>query len=71
MDKYIDDSIQSVINNKLIELLLKLRFNEEKNQTTKNIQNYPIKILLIKILWIESNVNYLINGNKAFSLFFR
>ena len=36
LDKYVCDNIQKEINNKLIELLLSLRFNEEKNQIIKN-----------------------------------
>ena len=36
MDKYVSGNIQKEINNKLIELLLSLRFNEEKNQIIKN-----------------------------------
>ena len=68
LDKYItDDNIISNINNKLIELLLKLRFNEDNNQIIKNNHNYPIKTLLIKIMWIESNVNYIISILKIFS----
>jgi hypothetical protein len=36
LDKYVSGNIQKEINNKLIELLLSLRFNEEKNQIIKN-----------------------------------
>ena len=68
LDKYHSDISQSDINNKLIELLLKLRFNEEKNQIIKNNQKEPIKIFLIKIMWIESNVNYISNIIKIFSV---
>ena len=44
------------IYHKLIELLLKLRFKEENN----------INGLLMKILWIESNINYILNIFKIF-----
>ena len=46
------------IYHKIIILLLKLRFNEDNiiMQTNDNL-----KIFLIKILWIESNVNYILN----------
>ena len=57
---------KSDINNQLIELLLKLRFNEEKNQIIRNNKNDLIKILLIKIIWIESNVNYILSILKVF-----
>ena len=43
-----------------------MRFNEEKNKIIKNNKNDPIKILLIKIIWIESNVNYILNILKIF-----
>ena len=51
------------IYHKLIELLLKLRYNEE-NEIIKS--NDEINILIIKIIWIESNVNYIINIFKIF-----
>jgi len=44
------------IYHKLIEILLKLRFKEEKD----------INGLLIKMIWIESNVNYILNILKIF-----
>ena len=46
------------IYHKLIELLLKKRFKEEKN----------INGLLIKMIWIESNVNYILNILKIFEI---
>ena len=66
LDKYNNDISQCDINNKLIELLLKLRFTEEKNEIIKNNNKYPIKILLIKIMWIESNVNYILSLLKIY-----
>ena len=62
---YIIDDYKSDINNKLIELLLKLKFNEN-NQMIKNNKKHYIKILLIKIIWIESNVNYILSILKLF-----
>ena len=44
------------IYHKLIELLLKLRFKEEKNMNG----------LLKKMIWVESNVNYILNILKIF-----
>ena len=64
LDKYNDNNSK---NNKIIELLINLRFNEEKNQIIKNNQNDPIKLLLIKIMWIESNVIYISSILKIFS----
>ena len=62
IDIYIDNSIDNYniddIYHKLIELLIELRFNEE-NIIIK--ANNKIKNLLIKIIWIESNVNYILN----------
>jgi len=45
---------------KLIELLLKLRFKIKSNE------NNHINILFKKIIWIESNVNYILNILKIF-----
>jgi hypothetical protein len=49
------------IYHKIIELLLSLRFNKE-NRIMKG--DNKINILLIKIIWIESNVNYILNIYK-------
>ena len=49
------------IYHKIIELLLSLRFNKE-NRIMKS--DNKINILLIKIIWIESNVNYILNIYK-------
>ena len=46
------------IYHKIIVLLLKLRFNDE-NSIIKSENNFQIQ--LIKIIWIESNVNYILN----------
>ena len=64
-----DDEYPSYIGNKddayhkLIEELLKLRFNKDY----KIIKgNNKINILLIKIIWIESNANYILSIIKIF-----
>ena len=46
------------IYHKIIELLLRLRFNKQ-NRIILN--NNRINVLLIKIIWIESNLNYILN----------
>ena len=51
------------IYHKLIELLLKLRFNKENNIIK---DNNIINILSIKIIWIESNINYIL---RIFQIF--
>ena len=66
LQKYINP--QGIYNkddtyHKLIELLLKLRFNEE-NKIIKG--NNEINVLLIKIIWIESNINYILKILKIF-----
>ena len=50
------------IYHKIIELLVDLRFNNESTRTQK-YDNYDkdIDIILMKIIWIESNVNYILN----------
>ena len=54
------------INNKLINLLLNLRFSKEINEIIKNNLGNNIKIMLIKIMYIESNINYISNILKVF-----
>ena len=54
-------SYKDDIYHKIIELLLKLRFNEENRIIQRKDK---IKILLIKIIWIESNVNIIFNIYK-------
>ena len=46
------------VYHKIIELLIKLRFKEEKNMNG----------LLMKMIWIESNVNYILNLFKIFDI---
>ena len=64
LDKY--DNKQSDINNKIIVLILKLRYNEEINQIIKKNKNNLAKIFLIKIIWLESNVNYILSILQLF-----
>jgi hypothetical protein len=42
-----------------LNLLLKIRFDNKK--IIKDNENIQIHILLIKIIWIESNVKYILN----------
>ena len=55
----IKDFYKDDIYHKLIELLLKLRFKKETKENNMND-------LLTKIIWIESNVNYILNILKIF-----
>jgi hypothetical protein len=67
MKKYIGAKVKTETNNKIIYLLLKLRFNE-KNEIIKNNIKDPIKIIIIKIMWIESNINFISNILKQLDL---
>ena len=67
LDKNNSDNSRNEINHQIIELLLNLRFNE-KNEIIKNNRDDSTKILLIKIMWMESNVNYILSLLKLFSL---
>jgi len=68
LNKYhIESKTKMEINNKLIHSLLNLRFSD-KNEIIKNNSNEPLKIILVKIMWIESNVNYISNILKIFEL---
>ena len=62
----VDTNIKVDLNNKIIHLLLNLRFNKEKNEIIKNNIGEPIKLMMIKIMWIESNSNYISNILKIF-----
>ena len=48
-------------NNDLIELLLNLRFNPEKNKIIEENMSEPNIIMLMKMIWLEANSNYIIN----------
>ena len=66
LDKYLGIGKYLKSSYKIIELLLKLRFSKEKNQIINKNESEPFKILLVKIIWIESNKNYIINILNAF-----
>jgi len=66
LDKYKDEEPYCKSCVKIIKLLLKLRFSSKKNQIIKDNKTNSINILLIKILWIESNLNYI---KKILSVF--
>jgi hypothetical protein len=61
LDKYIDKDIDLQNdfknNNKIIELLLSLRYSEDKYNIAKDDEE--INIILKKIIWIESNKDYI------------
>ena len=67
LNKYFGAEAKTEINNKIIHLLLNLRFSK-KNEIIKNNIEDPIKIIIIKIMWIESNINYISNILKVFEL---
>ncbi len=52
---------------KLIDLLLSLRFSEE-NEIIKDNKNNEINIIILKIIWIESNRNYIESILKSFEI---
>jgi hypothetical protein len=51
----------------IITLLLDLRFSDERNIIENNKKN-PIKIVIIKVIWIESNTEYIESIIEAFRL---
>ena len=51
----------------IISLLLNLRFSDERNIIKKYIKN-QLNIVIIKIIWIESNTNYIEGILRAFEL---
>ena len=52
---------------KIITLLLDFRFSNERNIIKFNIEN-PLNIVIIKIMWIESNINYIESLLRSFEL---
>ena len=64
MDKY---GLKNKTNINLIELLLNLRFNHEKNSLIKEYIKDPIKIMLVKIIWLESNASYIVKVINIYS----
>ena len=67
LENKIDIFSKTEINNQLIHLLLKLRFSP-KNEIIKKHNKDPIKIITMKIMWIESNINYISNILMIFDL---
>ena len=67
LNKNIESKTTIEINNQLVHLLLNLRFIE-KNEIMKNYIKEPIKIIIIKIMWIESNIYYISNIIIIFEL---
>jgi len=65
LEKYIGIYFKSF--RQIIELLLNLRFSEE-NEIIKDNTSNQINITIIKIMWIESNINYIENILKAFDI---
>ena len=65
LDKYFESYTKS--SNRIIKLLLKLRFSSEKNEIIKKNEYNSIAIILVKIMWIESNVNYIKNIINIFN----
>ena len=63
LEKYLGINSKSYF--KIIDLLLYYRFSDKTN-IIKNNENNPINIILIKIMWIESNINYIESILKAF-----
>ena len=63
LEKYLGIFSKTYYN--IIAYLLKLRFSDETN-IIKNNENNQINILLIKIMWIESNTTYIESVLKAF-----
>ena len=51
----------------IISYLLDVRFSDDENIVNNNIEN-PLNIVIIKIMWIESNTNYIEGILKTFEL---
>ena len=64
LEKYIGLYLRSFYN--IIDLLLNLRFSKEK-EIIKNNEDIPINIVILKIIWIEANINYIRSILKAFN----
>ena len=64
LEKY---NLKTEINNNLIELILNLRYNQEKNNIIKDNIISPIKTMIMKIIWMETNINYILNILNIYS----
>ena len=65
LEKYMGTYSESFY--KLIELLLSLRYPED-NEIIKDNKSDPINIVILKIIWIESNINFIESILKSFSI---
>jgi len=65
LEKYIGVYFKSF--GKIIELLLNLKFSD-KNDIIKDNASNPINIIILKIIWLESNNNYIERILKAFEI---
>ena len=61
------NDLKNEANNNLMEILLDLRFNPKNNKIIKENEKEPIKILLMKMIWIETNTNYILNILSIYS----
>jgi len=66
VNKYSNIISRGDFNKKLIEILLSLRFNKKKYKVIKNSKIEYIKIIIIEIIWMEANINYISNIVKLF-----
>ena len=65
MNKYNNIISIKEYNKRIIEILLNLRFNENKNKVIKNNKIENIKIIIKEIIWMEANINYISNIVKT------
>ena len=65
LEKYIGSYSEDFYE--IIKLLLSLRY-PDKNEIIKDNESIPINIVILKIIWIESNINYIENILKSFSI---
>ena len=63
LEKYL--GIYSKAFYQIITLLLDFRFSDDRNIIKFNIEN-PLNIVILKIMWIESNTNYIEGILRAF-----
>ena len=65
LEKYIGTYSKGLL--KIIELLLYLRFSKEK-EIIKDNESNPINIIILKIIWLESNSNCIERELKEFEI---
>ena len=66
MNKYNNIFSINEYNNRIIEIFLNLRFNENKNKVMKNNKIEQIKIIIKEIIWMKTKINYISNVVKLF-----